>query len=98
MIPPFPQFKKLLLFLIFLGITLLFIPSFVSAKSFPMGYERDRGREMAVSDPLGWPISLHSSVHVNASLDSLPGMVIIRLKPYKPWWKFSGTPDNTVIT
>ena len=86
-------------FLILLAIGLILVPSFASAKARPQGYERDKGKFVSVSQPLGWPVKLQSSVHVNASLDSLPGMAVIRLKPYKPWWKlFGDIPENTSVT
>ena len=77
----------------FVTILLLFtiIPIVVSAKGIhPKGYNRDRGKEIAVTEPFGWPIAVRASSYVAASVESLPEMAVIRLTPYNPWWHFWG--------
>src|SRR3989344_2084600 len=82
------------------GIGLLALPLFVSAKSPHLkGYERGKGQTFTVSDPLGWPVSVKTNSYNNASIESLPGMAVIRMKPYKPWWKLFGSiPTETTAT
>jgi len=81
-------------------LVLLLVPLFSSAKSLKLaGFERDKGKEITVSEPLGWPISISASSHVKGTIESLPGMTVVRLLGYGPWWKiWSDLPATTTIT
>src|SRR3989344_5631323 len=88
------------IFLIIFLILVFVLPlSPVFAKSNHLqGYERAKGKELVATDPLGWPIKVAASVHINATLQSFPGMTVIRLKPYNPWWRFlKKIPEQTTI-
>src|SRR3989338_10807764 len=78
-------------------LVLLLVPLFSSAKSLKLaGFERDKGKEITVSEPLGWPISISASSHVKGTIESLPGMTVVRLLGYGPWWKiWSDLPATT---
>ena len=105
------KFAPILGAFLLLAVGLMFLsPSVTLAKStFPKGYERDKGKEISVSDPLGWPISVKTSSYTGATIDSLPEMAVVRLSPYNPWWRFwrslpatttvivSGLPKNTSL-
>ncbi|MEK7535881.1 MAG: hypothetical protein AAB590_02625, partial [Patescibacteria group bacterium] len=77
--------------LLVLSLVLLVSPVLVSAKSPKLrGFERDKGKEIAISEPLGWPVTISTSAHVEATLESFPGMSVVRLSTYEPWWQFWG--------
>ena len=88
-------------FILSIFILTLFSVSFLNvfAKANPIkGYEKDKGKEIIVSEPLGWPIKVKTSSYMSGSLESLPEMAIIRLVPYKPWWRFFGKiPETTTF-
>lgn len=71
---------------------LVVMPVVSSAKSAHYkGYERGSGKSVSVAEPIGWPIKLQSGNYLNATIESLPGMAVLRVKPYKPWWKVLGS-------
>ncbi|HEY4493444.1 MAG TPA: hypothetical protein VJB98_02395 [Candidatus Paceibacterota bacterium] len=74
-----------------LVLAILLVPLFASAKSPKLaGFERDKGKSITVSEPLGWPASITASSHVKGTVTSLPGMTVVRLLGYEPWWKIWG--------
>src|SRR3989344_2987458 len=76
------------IFIFCIGVLILF-PFSASAKSFhSKGYEHQSGKEISITEPLGWPVKVKTSVHMSGSMRSFPGMVVILLKPYNPWWRF----------
>ena len=84
---------------ILIVLALLISPLFVSvtsAKSVSMkGLERGKGKELSVSEPLGWAIKLSLSSHTMGTIESYPGMAVVRLVGYKPWWKVWGSMSAT---
>jgi len=76
------------------------LPLSTEAKSnYPKGYTRDKGSSITVSEPLGWPISVSGSEKLNGKVESFPGMAIIRVIAYKPWYSFSRTlPATTTLS
>ncbi len=87
-------------FFVIIFLLLAIAPITASAKAIhPRGYDRDKGKEIVVSEPLGWPISVRSFSYIAGSIESLPEMAIIRLKPYNPWWRFwKSLPATTTIS
>ena len=86
-------------FLLIVIALLIITPLSSSAKTkFPKGYGHDRSREITVAEPLGWPIAVRASSYVAGNVESLPGMAVIRLTPYNPWWRFwSGVGATTTV-
>ncbi|HEY9583118.1 MAG TPA: NlpC/P60 family protein [Candidatus Paceibacterota bacterium] len=79
-----------------LSLVLLVSPLLVSAKTSKLkGFERDKGKEISVSEPLGWPISITTDSRVEATLESFPGMAVIRMSVYRPWWQIFGNTSAT---
>src|SRR3989338_4405254 len=78
------------------------LPLLTSAKTkHPRGYEHSRGKEISVSEPLGWPVfvSAKNKGYLDASIESLPGMTVVKVKGYIPWWQFWGSlPATTTIS
>jgi len=78
------------------------VPLLTSAKTKHLrGYEHSRGKEISVSEPLGWPVLVSDKAkgYLDASIESLPGMTVLKVKGYTPWWQFWGSlPATTTIS
>lgn len=87
-------------YLLFLFLLLLLSPAAASARAVKhAGFTQDKGTEINVNEPLGWPVSVSASTNVRGSIQSLPGMVVVRLQAYTPWYKFfSKVPPSTTLT
>ena len=84
-----------------LAITLLIAtPLATEAKTgHPKGYERAKGSSITISEPLGWPISVSANSKLDGSIESLPGMAVIRVKAYKSWYNmFTTIPSTTTLS
>ncbi len=84
-------------------VILVGVPLLSSAKTKHIrGYEHSRGKEISVSEPLGWPVLVSGrsgNDYLDASIESLPGMSVIKIKPYNPWWRVQGAlPATTTIS
>jgi len=79
---------------------LLLTPIFSFAKEAKIkGYSHEKGKEIVANEPLGWSISVSSNNHIDASIESLPDMSVLRIVAYKPWWKlWGGLPATTTIS
>ena len=89
-----------LLCALILLVPVLTFPLITSAKAKgPKGYSHERGKELTVSEPLGWPTKTTNSTWTDTSIESLPGMSVVRVKPYNPWWHiWGGIPATTTVT
>ena len=68
----------------------LLVPSFVSAKSAPKNYAHGKGTHIGI---------VRSTVAIKASVQSFPGMTVIQVQPYNPWWRFfKKIPQTTILT
>lgn len=87
--------------LLILALVLFLVsPSFSSAKNpQPKGYGRDKGSSITVVEPFGWNVSISGSEKLNGTVESLPGMAVIRVVAYKPWYLFfRKLPATTTLT
>ena len=94
------QMKKVWIIIL---VMMVGVPLLSSAKTRqPRGYEHSRGKEISVSEPLGWPVLVSGKSgreYLDAGIESLPGMTVLKVKGYTPWWQFWGSlPATTTIS